>query len=306
MLQITGLSVGYHGGTVLHDLTLTLTPGTLHRVCGANGAGKTTLVHTIAGLLPPSTGRIHLHGRDITRHSPARRARAGIALVPQGRRVFATLTVTEHLRIAARPGPLTITRILDLLPRLAQRRDHRGAQLSGGEQQMLALARALLTNPTLLLLDEPTEGLATALADQIHHLTTDLTDAGTTILLTTPDTTNPHPGTGQVHTLTNGRLHTPPTRRGSTVPTGPGDRPPPGDGRPCPPPSGTPVPTVPRQRDTVLPPAEGARGGIGPGAARPGHGARFGDSGSPAPHHQPTDNPTGQHTGADHPAERRR
>lgn len=206
MLHVQDLSVGYAGGTVLRHLTLTAATGEVHAVIAPNGAGKTTLIHTIAGLLPPASGSIHLEQRDITGHSPARRARAGIGLVPQGRRLFPTLTVAEHLRIAARPGPLTADRVLELLPQLAARYRHRAAQLSGGEQQMLAIARALITNPTLLLLDEPTEGLAPALAAGIHTLITQLADGGTTVLLTAPQIDGLDHAVDRIHTITAGQL----------------------------------------------------------------------------------------------------
>jgi branched-chain amino acid transport system ATP-binding protein len=206
MLTVEHLSAGYSGGTVLHRVTLHLTAGQICTVAGVNGAGKSTLVHTIAGLHQPTTGRIILHGRDITRH----RARAGLSLVPQGRRVFATLTVAEHLAIAARPGPHTPDRILELFPALAARLGHRGSHLSGGEQQMLAIARALLTQPKILLLDEPTEGLAAGLAAHIDALIPTLAGTGTAVLRTTPDPVAPDPAfpdaatTADVHLLHDG------------------------------------------------------------------------------------------------------
>ncbi|WP_432976664.1 ABC transporter ATP-binding protein [Dactylosporangium sp. CA-233914] len=214
MLTIEQLSAGYAGGTVLHHITLTVCPGQVCVVTGVNGAGKTTLVHTIAGLLRPAAGRICLDGRNITGHSTARRARAGIATVPQGRRVFATLTVAEHLHIATRPGPHTPDRILKLFPALAGRLSHRGGQLSGGEQQMLAIARALLTQPKVLLLDEPTEGLAAPLAAHIDTLIPTLADTGTGILRTTPDAASAR-ATTNLHLLHHGAL---------TPVTGPPDR----------------------------------------------------------------------------------
>ncbi|MFC7466515.1 ABC transporter ATP-binding protein [Actinomadura keratinilytica] len=155
----------------------------MHAVVGHNGAGKTTLVHSVAGLMRPGSGTVRLGGRDVTGLPAHRIARAGIGLVPQGRRVFAGLTVAEHLRLSHRPPPSggasrpsvwTPARVLELLPRLGERRGHRGASLSGGEQQMLALARALLASPSVLLLDEPTEGLAPALVQQVYDLVTTL------------------------------------------------------------------------------------------------------------------------------------
>jgi branched-chain amino acid transport system ATP-binding protein len=192
MLHIEALCAGYGDGTVLSDVCLDLAAGQVHAVVGVNGAGKTTLLHTIAGLLRPTRGHILLAGRDITGAPTHRRARAGIALVPQGRRVFATLTVAEHLAISSRNRTTAVSprwderAVLDLFPQLAARLHHRGSQLSGGEQQMLAIARALLTQPRALLADEPTEGLAPALAAQVRDLLRPVAAAGPAILLATP------------------------------------------------------------------------------------------------------------------------
>ncbi|MFZ4276795.1 ABC transporter ATP-binding protein [Streptomyces arboris] len=195
MLELTGLTAGYHGGTVLHGLDLSVPAGTVHAVVGHNGAGKTTLVHTVAGLMRPGSGSVRLGGRDVTGLPAHRMARAGVGLVPQGRRVFAGLTVAEHLRLAhrpprhgdaPRPAAWSPARVLELLPRLGERRDHRGAELSGGEQQMLALGRALLGSPSVLLLDEPTEGLAPALVREVQALVTTLADEGIAVLLVSP------------------------------------------------------------------------------------------------------------------------
>jgi branched-chain amino acid transport system ATP-binding protein len=186
MLHLEALYAGYGRGTVLHDITLEVAAGSVHAVVGHNGAGKTTLIHAVAGLLRPSGGRLLLDGREVTALPAHRRARAGIALVPQGRRVWPTLTVAEHLAIASRTGSWTRDRVLELLPQLGARLRHRGTQLSGGEQQMLAIARALLCQPRLLLLDEPTEGLAPALASQLRDLIGELVAGGLTILIASP------------------------------------------------------------------------------------------------------------------------
>jgi branched-chain amino acid transport system ATP-binding protein len=195
MLHLDQISAGYHGGTTIDRLTLRVATGSVHAVVGANGTGKTTLIHTVAGLVHATTGRIRLRARDITGWPTWRRARAGVALVPQGRRTFASLTVAEHLAIAHRThrrgtaastGHWTTARVLHLLPQLSSRLHHHGHTLSGGEQQMLAIARALLTQPQLLLLDEPTEGLAPRLVDQVHHLITTLASDGLTVLVTAP------------------------------------------------------------------------------------------------------------------------
>jgi len=187
VLEIRALTAGYRGGSVLHDVRLSVAEGTVHALLGANGAGKSTLTHTVAGLLRPTAGTITLAGLPLTDRPAHRVARAGVGLVPQGRRVFASLTVREHIRLAYRRGAAwTPARVLDLLPRLAERASHRGAQLSGGEQQMLAIARALLGGPSVLLLDEPAEGLAPAVADRIRALITTLADEGMTILVAAP------------------------------------------------------------------------------------------------------------------------
>ncbi|MDT4986306.1 MAG: branched-chain amino acid transport system ATP-binding protein [Micromonosporaceae bacterium] len=207
-LRLDHLDVGYHGGTTLHQITLTVPTATVYAVTGPNGAGKTTLVHAIAGLATPDAGTIVHNGSDITRHSPTRRARAGIAIVPQGRRIFAHLTVAEHLAIAhRRPGPWIPHRVLELLPQLRGRLHHRGGDLSGGEQQMLAIARALLTQPRLLLLDEPTEGLAPALANTIRALIPRLAHHdGITVLLTDPAPASAARTADHLATITTGRI----------------------------------------------------------------------------------------------------
>ncbi|MGA5006708.1 ABC transporter ATP-binding protein [Streptomyces koyangensis] len=214
MLEVTGLTAGYHGGTVLHGLDLSVPAGTVHAVVGHNGAGKTTLVHSVAGLMRPGSGTVRLGGRDVTGLPAHRIARAGIGLVPQGRRVFAGLTVAEHLRLSHRPPPSsgasrpsvwTPARVLELLPRLGERRGHRGASLSGGEQQMLALARALLASPSVLLLDEPTEGLAPALVQQVYDLVTTLAGEGIAVLLVSPSPAQAVRCADRLTVLTSGR-----------------------------------------------------------------------------------------------------
>ncbi|MEV6932371.1 ABC transporter ATP-binding protein [Dactylosporangium sp. NPDC051485] len=182
-LSVEGLRAGYGGGTVLHGVDLTVPSGTALAVLGRNGAGKTTLVHAICGLIRPRAGHVRLDGDDLAGRPAHRVARAGVALVPQGRRVFASLTVAEHLRLSRRKGDWTVPRVLELLPRLDERRRHRGDQLSGGEAQMLAIARALLTQPRLLLLDEPCEGLAVDLAERVRAVVAELARGGLTVLL---------------------------------------------------------------------------------------------------------------------------
>ncbi|MFG2039185.1 ABC transporter ATP-binding protein [Dactylosporangium sp. NPDC048998] len=182
-LTVEGLQAGYGGGTVLHGVDLTVPAGTALAVLGRNGAGKTTLVHTVCGLLRPKGGSVRLDGEELAGRPAHRVARAGVALVPQGRRVFPSLTVAEHLRLSRRRGEWTVPRVLELLPRLGERRRNRGDQLSGGEAQMLAIARALLTQPRLLLLDEPCEGLAVGLAERVRAVVAELARGGLTVLL---------------------------------------------------------------------------------------------------------------------------
>jgi branched-chain amino acid transport system ATP-binding protein len=190
-LTVHGVRAGYGGGQVLHGVNLRVPAGTVTAVVGPNGAGKTTLVHAIAGLVRVSGGDVRLSGTVLSGQPAHRIARAGVGLVPQGRRVFASLTVAEHFALAGRGdggradrGRGTgVLEMLRLFPRLGERLGHRGDQLSGGEQQMLAIARALLLRPRLLLLDEPCEGLAPDLAGRIRDLVGRLAAGGVTVLL---------------------------------------------------------------------------------------------------------------------------
>jgi branched-chain amino acid transport system ATP-binding protein len=190
-------------------VSLQVPPGSVIAVVGPNGAGKTTLVHTVAGLVPVSGGTVRLGGAVLSGRPAHRIARAGVGLVPQGRRVFAGLTVAEHFALArGRRGPRhwDVPRILDLFPRLAARLRHRGDQLSGGEQQMLAIARALLREPRLLLLDEPCEGLAPDLAARIRALVGELARSGMAILLVEQGLDIVPEVAGRVAVLDHGRL----------------------------------------------------------------------------------------------------
>ncbi|MFG3053255.1 ABC transporter ATP-binding protein [Kitasatospora sp. NPDC048239] len=210
MLETHSLRAGYHGGTVLQGIDLTADRCSVHAVLGPNGAGKTTLLHALAGLLPVASGRIGLAGADVTRLPAHRRARAGIGLVPQGRRVFASLTVAEHLRVAYRRRPTSWSpdRVLDLLPRLGERLNQRADRLSGGEQQMLAIARTLLTGPRVLLLDEPTEGLAPAVAADVLDLARRLAADGLAVLLAAPRPALVLPIADRITVLGAGRITT--------------------------------------------------------------------------------------------------
>src|SRR5262245_779774 len=160
LLAVEGLRAGYADAVVLDGISLAVKDGGSLAVLGRNGVGKTTLLLAIMGFTRVRQGTIRWRGTDITRVPPHRRARQGIGWVAQEREIFPSLTVEENLTVAARPGRWTLAKVNELFPRLAERRDSMGNQLSGGEQQMLAIARALMTNPALLLLDEPLEGLA--------------------------------------------------------------------------------------------------------------------------------------------------
>ncbi|HUH92840.1 MAG TPA: ATP-binding cassette domain-containing protein [Casimicrobiaceae bacterium] len=167
LLRAEGLTAGYGEAVVLEDVSLALEEGGSLAVLGRNGVGKTTLLLTLLGLTRLKRGRLALRGEEITRLSTWRRAHAGLGWVPQERHMLPSLTVEEHLTAFARPGPWTVPRTYGLFPRLEERRRNYGLQLSGGEQQMLAIARALVTNPKLLLLDEPMEGLAPIIVQEL-------------------------------------------------------------------------------------------------------------------------------------------
>ena len=170
MLSVRGLDAGYGGAQVLFGVDLDIGEGEFVTLIGRNGMGKTTTVRAIMGLVPPTSGSVTINGRDLAGAEPFEVAKAGIGLVPEGRQVFPTLTVRENLIATAsrREAPRwTIDRVFDLFPRLYQRIDNLGSQLSGGEQQMLAIGRALMTDPQLLILDEATEGLAPMIRQEI-------------------------------------------------------------------------------------------------------------------------------------------
>jgi branched-chain amino acid transport system ATP-binding protein len=170
MLEVLDLSAGYATGTVLRGVSLTVAEGELLALLGRNGMGKTTLLRAIAGLRPPvlTRGSIRVAGEEVSTLPSYQVARRGVSLVPQGRRVFGSLTVEENLRIVARPNRgWDLARVYDLFPRLVERRSQASSTLSGGEQQMLAIGRSLMTDPRLLLMDEPSEGLAPAVLDLI-------------------------------------------------------------------------------------------------------------------------------------------
>jgi branched-chain amino acid transport system ATP-binding protein len=183
MLEVEDVHTYYGDSHVLHGVSLEVRAGEAVALLGRNGVGKTTLIRTVAGFTPPRTGRVRFDGRETHRLPAYRIARAGLGLVPQGRRIFAPLSVTENLMIGARGGPWTAARIQEIFPRLRERATQGGGTLSGGEQQMLAIGRALMTNPRLLVLDEPSEGLAPLIVREIGRVLERLKDAGLAILL---------------------------------------------------------------------------------------------------------------------------
>ncbi|WP_207621087.1 ATP-binding cassette domain-containing protein [Streptosporangium minutum] len=189
MLEIDGLDVHYGGVHALRGLSLTIAPGEIVALLGNNGAGKTTTLSAVSGLVRSTAGKVVFDGREITRDRPHKIAERGLVHVPEGRRVFSTLTVHENLQLG---GYLVrdqaeirkrIERVYELLPRLAERRAQQGGTLSGGEQQMLAIGRALVTGPRLLLLDEPSMGLAPLVVASVMELIAGINAEGTSVLL---------------------------------------------------------------------------------------------------------------------------
>jgi branched-chain amino acid transport system ATP-binding protein len=167
LLTIENLRAGYGEAVVLPGMSLRLPEGQVLALLGRNGTGKTTLINSIVGVTRRFGGTIRLAGRDVTPMRPDQRARTGIGWVPQERNIFRSLTVEENMTAVAQPGPWTVDRIYEMFPRLKERRNNFGNQLSGGEQQMLAVGRALTLNPKVLLLDEPTEGLAPIIVEEL-------------------------------------------------------------------------------------------------------------------------------------------
>jgi branched-chain amino acid transport system ATP-binding protein len=188
LLEVSGVRAGYDTGDVLQGVDLDLAEGEVVALLGRNGVGKTTLMNTIIGLVRARAGTIRLDGRDLTHESAHQIARAGIGIVPQGRRIFARLTVEENLKLArrataGREQEWTLDSVYELLPRLQERRRHRGNELSGGEQQMVAIGRALLANPRVLLFDEPSEGLAPLIVDRVRDTIAGLKERGLSSIL---------------------------------------------------------------------------------------------------------------------------
>ncbi|OOG49699.1 ABC transporter ATP-binding protein [Polaromonas sp. C04] len=183
-LEVHGLNTYYGKSHVLHGVDLEVGEGELVTLLGRNGAGKSTTLRSIMGLTPAHSGQVRIFGTDSTHLPPFRIARLGVGLVPEGRRVFSHLTVEENLKVPVdHPGHWNIPRVYELFPRLAERKNHKGRQLSGGEQEMLSIARVLLLNPKLLLLDEPSQGLAPIIVQNVFKVIVAARDAGTSVLL---------------------------------------------------------------------------------------------------------------------------
>jgi branched-chain amino acid transport system ATP-binding protein len=183
-LRAEGLHTYYGKSHILHGVGLEVAEGKITALLGRNGAGKTTTLRSLMGLTPPRQGKVNIFGRDTTHWPSFRIANLGVGYVPEGRRIFPNLSVEENLKVPIeRPGPWTIERIYQLFPRLAERRQNRGRQLSGGEQEMLAIARALLLNPQLLVLDEPSQGLAPLIVKEVFRVVSSMREAGLSVLL---------------------------------------------------------------------------------------------------------------------------
>ena len=186
MLEVKNLSSGYQGKDVLHDISLRVDEGEIVMVIGSNGAGKTTLFRTIFGMVPQSSGQVLFEGKDITKMATEKISQMGLSFVPAERHLFPRMTVQENLRLGAypnRPDPQTLAAVLELFPRLEERLGQHAGTMSGGEQQMLAVGRALMSKPRLLVLDEPSTGLAPLLAKAAYEALKTLGERGLTVLV---------------------------------------------------------------------------------------------------------------------------
>ena len=207
MLAVRDVHTYYGESHVLHGVSLDVAPGEVVAILGRNGMGKTTLIRSVVGFSPPRRGRVSFKGADVTGWAPFRRVERGMALVPQGRRVFASLSVRENLDVArAGDGIWTLGKVYALFPRLAERAETRANKLSGGEQQMLAIGRALMSNPALLLMDEPTEGLAPLLVREVGRVIAELKRAGLSILLVEQNLPMAVSVADRVHVLNRGQI----------------------------------------------------------------------------------------------------
>ena len=208
MLHIEGLNTHFGASHVLQGVDLAVPRGRICAVLGRNGVGKSTTLRTVMGLVPPSGGRVLLDGADIAGWAPHRVARAGVAYVPEGRLIFPDLTVIENIRVAERKPARSwpIPRLLELFPPLAERAGSRGGTLSGGEQQMLAIARALVSDPKVLLLDEPSQGLAPMVVRELARVIRLLCETGVTILLIEQNMRLAEAVADEMHIMVKGRI----------------------------------------------------------------------------------------------------
>jgi branched-chain amino acid transport system ATP-binding protein len=207
MLSVADVHTYYGDSHVLHGVSLGVAPGEVVAILGRNGMGKTTLIRSVVGFTPPRSGRVHFKGEDITAWAPFRRVGRGMALVPQGRRVFASLSVRENLDVArGGVGRWDLERVYGLFPRLRERAPNRANKLSGGEQQMLAIGRSLMGNPALLLMDEPTEGLAPLLVREVGRVIGELKREGLSILLVEQNLPMAAAVADRVHVLSRGTI----------------------------------------------------------------------------------------------------
>jgi branched-chain amino acid transport system ATP-binding protein len=207
VLAVADVHTYYGDSHVLHGVSLGVAAGEVVAILGRNGMGKTTLIRSIVGFTPPRRGRVRFAGEDVTAWAPFRRIERGMALVPQGRRVFASLSVRENLDVArAGGGRWSRERVYELFPRLRERAPNRASKLSGGEQQMLAIGRSLMSNPTLLLMDEPTEGLAPLLVREVGRVIGELKREGLSILLVEQNLPMAAAVADRVHVLSRGEI----------------------------------------------------------------------------------------------------
>ena len=213
-LEIEGLHTYYGKSHILHDVALCVAEGKITTLLGRNGAGKTTTLHSLMGLTPPRRGKITILGWDTTHWPPFRIAALGVGFVPEGRRIFPNLTVEDNLRVPIiRDGPWTPNRIYELFPRLAERKRNLGRQLSGGEQEMLSISRALLLNPRLLMLDEPSQGLAPLVVKQVLRIVEQMRSEGISVLLVEQNVRMSLEIADYAYVLDNGRIvHAGPAR----------------------------------------------------------------------------------------------
>ncbi len=207
MLELRDVHTYYGESHVLQGVSLAVAPSEVVTILGRNGMGKTTLIRSVIGFTPARRGSVRFKGEDITRAPSFRTVERGMALVPQGRRVFPSLTVMENLEVARRGrGRWTLERVIELFPRLAERGQNRANKLSGGEQQMLAIGRALMSNPDLLLMDEPTEGLAPTLVREVGRVIGELKREGLSILLVEQNLPLALSVADRVHVLSRGQV----------------------------------------------------------------------------------------------------